>query len=151
MTKDESHTNKQTNSVPLSFKIALATGAVAGAAITVITHKEEVLMAAENIFQVGERLLQQGAQFCRVKLEEIKQANSHFADSYEDHEFSTRTRDDDDDDQVVEEEQTYGRSTGVSHLGSQSDYDELTTPSASSDEEDYDNWSRDDSIVQSLD
>ncbi|KAK6205515.1 uncharacterized protein RJT21DRAFT_16465 [Scheffersomyces amazonensis] len=119
--------------IPLSFKIALAAGAFAGATITVMAHKEEILQIAEDLFE-------RGAKFCRDKLEEAKQANAaaQYAYNFEDGEFDNYETE-------GEVNDSSGRSTGFSTPGSQSDYDEATTPSATDDE----SW--DDLETQSLD
>ncbi|EGW31631.1 uncharacterized protein SPAPADRAFT_62242 [Spathaspora passalidarum NRRL Y-27907] len=102
--------------IPLSVKIALTVGAVVGASVAVIHNKEAILETAEHLFE-------QGAEFCRNKLNEAKQMNEmHFADAYEDFSFS---RDEED-----EKHETKGRSTG-SRLTNESDYDEISTPETS--------------------
>lgn len=78
-------------------------GTFVGATVAMINNKEAIYETAENLFN-------KGAQYCRSKLEEAKIANqSHFADNYQDDEFST------------------GRSTG-SNLRDESDYEEISTP-----------------------
>ena len=84
-----------------------------GATVALIKNKEALYETAENLFN-------KGAEYCRTKLEEAKIANqSHFADTYQDKEFST------------------GRSTG-SNLRDESDYDDISTPDTT-DDDDLDN------------
>lgn len=85
--------------------------------MAVVSNKEKLLEATESI-------LQKGANYCRVKLEEAKQANHHFADSYEDHSFA---------------ETSLNHSSGLRRRKEAgfSDADEATTPD-DSDYSDYD-------------
>ncbi|KAG4407333.1 hypothetical protein JTP64_002868 [Candida tropicalis] len=89
--------------IPVSVKIALGVGTVVGATVALIKNKEALYETAESLFN-------KGAEYCRTKLEEAKIANqSHFADTYQDKEFST------------------GKTTG-SNLRDESDYEDISTP-----------------------
>ncbi|RLV91821.1 hypothetical protein JA1_003598 [Spathaspora sp. JA1] len=115
--------------IPISVKIAITLGAVVGASVAIIHNKETILETAEHIFE-------QGAEFCRNKLNEAKhRANEvQFADAYEDFSFSRSDEDGSIDEKI--DEKSSGRSTGVkrstgSSLVDESDYSEISTPEIS--------------------
>lgn len=86
----------------------MTVGAVTGATIAFVNNKEKVLETTEYI-------LQKGANYCRHRLEKLKEANLHYADSYGDAEFSS---------------DNIERATGASTTGYSDTYDdeEASTP-----------------------
>lgn len=65
------------------MKFAVTAGAIVGGTVAFISNKEKVLEFAEHAFQAG-------ANFCRDKQEQLKQANMAFADSHLDGSFNGR-------------------------------------------------------------